>query len=178
MKHEFHVQFVPECEACVADRQRHIADIDRRSRHAGGCLSRWPEYSDSDCQCGAYIEFASMGSSTADSPVAERSFYDFPRDTTGVVLALRDGRTITIADLGDGPTVRVQGPNDELLADLVLPRSAQDTVESIQCPLRGIRVPVAECVASCPAPEQRDVCAMNFDPTVSPQMAAYQADGR
>lgn len=33
-------------------------------------------------------------------------------------------------------------------------------IDTIDCPLRGVRVPIGECVDSCPAPEQRVVCAM------------------
>ena len=55
---------------------------------------------------------------------------------------------------------------------------ADQMEDKIWCRLRGTNVPVAECVASCPAPEQRDVCAFEFDPTTTPQLARYQAEGR
>jgi hypothetical protein len=131
-EHEIHVEterYNSACGECVAQRAVQLREIDRRTRHAGECPSRSAEYSESDCECGASLVFKSMGSSAAGSPVAERSFYDFPTDTVGVVVALGDGRTITIADLGAGPVVRVQGPNDELLADWGLPASAQDVPE-------------------------------------------------
>lgn len=42
------------------------------------------------------------------------------------------------------------------------------------CALRGRSVPEAECVASCPAPEQRAVCAL--EPLTG--IEQYQAEGR
>lgn len=155
------------------------------------------------------MEFRTIGSTT---PAHERGWFDFPRGTAGVTLALQDGRIITIGDMGHGPVIEVIGPDDETLALWPMPTvergtpcttpdcasyaghpgmhfaepqereqsafSAPPAEDTIWCRLRGTNVPVAECVASCPAPEQRDVCAFEFDPTTTPQLARYQAEGR
>lgn len=44
------------------------------------------------------------------------------------------------------------------------------------CNLRGKKVPISECVASCPAPEQMIVCATEFNPLGG--IEQYQAEDR
>lgn len=95
----------------------------------------------------------------------------------GVILALADGRLVQIADLGAGTRISVVGPDAEVLGDWDLPSVAQSEPEAtLWCRLRGRNVPISECVASCPAPEQREVCAMEYDPNGS--LEIYQAEGR
>lgn len=100
-------------------------DMVRRGRHTDECPARYREYDETDCTCGVSLTFSSMGSSVSRPEGSERRYHVFADATYGVVLALKDGRVVTIADLGTGPVIRVQGPNDELLADYVLPKSAQ-----------------------------------------------------
>ena len=63
------------------------------------------------------LEFMTLG--TAGD---ERIYFEFPKPgTNGIVLALKDGRVITIGDLGNGPVIEVEGPDAETLARWPMP---------------------------------------------------------
>lgn len=141
-----------------------MSTLEQRSVHPQDCPARFQEYSLSDCTCGAYIDIRQMGVLRESGRRQEWELSEFDA-TTGIALHLKDGRVVSIGDFGNGPVVQVQGPDSETLAEWSLPRAGDKPADRIWCALRGRGVPETECVSSCPAPEQRVVCAMgSLDP--------------